>query len=99
MKISQPLTEKSIFCCTQINLSFQLAVTATRHKLDIHVSLQEAPADIQEDVQGEHHQQAEAPCEGLLVGGYEVQALAGPLRCQDVLKEEEVDESFLPLLK
>ena len=51
------------------NLSFQLAVTATRHKLDIHVSLQEAPADIREDVRGEHHQQAEAPCQGILDGG------------------------------
>ena len=44
------------------NFSFQLAVTATRYKLDIHVILPEAPVDIREDVREEHHQQAEAPC-------------------------------------
>ena len=99
MKISQPLTEKSTFCCTQINLSFQLAVTATRHKLDIHISLQEAPADIREYVRGEHNQQAEASCQGILDGGEEVKAPAGPLRNQDVLEGEEGDESFLPLFK
>ena len=73
------------------NLSFQLAVTATRHKLDIHVSLQETPADIREDVREEHHQQAEAPCQGILDGGEEVKAPAGPPRNQDVLKGEEGD--------
>ena len=48
------------------HFSFKLAVTATRHKLDIHISLQEAPADIREDVRGEHHRQAGAPCQGIL---------------------------------
>ena len=81
------------------NFSFQLAVTTTRLKLDIHISLQEAPADIREDVRGEHHQQAEAPCQGILDGGEEVEAPAGPLRYQDVLEGEEGDKSFLSLLK
>ena len=81
------------------NLSFQLAVTATRHKLNINVSLQEAPADIREDVRGEHHQQAEAPCQGILDGGEEVKAPAGPLRYQDVLEGEKRNKSFLSLLK
>ena len=82
------------------HFSFQLAVTATRHKLDIHISLQEAPADIREDVRGEHHRQAEAPCQGILDGGQEVEAPAGPLlRYQDVLEGEEGDKSFLSLLK
>ena len=64
------------------NFSFKLAVKATSHKLDtVHCSLlQEAPADNLEDVRGEHHQQPEAPCEGLLDRGEEVQAAAGPLR-------------------
>ena len=82
------------------NFSFQLAVKATSHKLDtVHCSLlQEAPADNLEDVRGEHHQQPEAPCEGLLDRGEEVQAAAGPLRSQDVFEGEEGNQGFLPLL-
>ena len=78
------------------NSSFQLAVTATSHKLDIHVSLPEAPVDNHEGVRGERLQQPEALCEGLLDGWEEVQALAGPLRSQDVF---EGDEGFLPLFQ
>ena len=80
------------------NFSFQLAVKATSHKLDtIHCSLQEAPADNREDVRGEHHQQPEAPCEGLLDRGEEVQAAAGPLRSQDVFEGHLSPQTSVPL--
>ena len=37
MKISQSLTEKCTCCCNANNFSFQLGVTATSHKIDIHI--------------------------------------------------------------